>query len=330
MQRSLCLASLVLFACLILPQPSVMASPPCVRPPENVVYATFIQPLEKVSRWDESTWDALFARFEALHLREIVVQWTAFDDMDFTATATRILHMAEARGMKVWIGLRHDSSWWKGIAGPQPALEAYLWKTFRQQTAAANRLVPLVALSPAFSGFYLPMELDDTTWSAPERRACLLRVLTHFKETCVALMPTIPFAISGFANGHESPDGWAYFWLQIIQASGVQRVYVQDGVGAHKLLPDEAALYLAATRNAMNRAGVETAAVIEAFNELPPTPTSPFRAEPASLPSLLEQACLAASTGVRTLAIFSVPDYMTRFGSPAGETLGREWQRLLN
>ncbi|MFD1379453.1 DUF4434 domain-containing protein [Fodinicurvata halophila] len=53
-----------------------------------------------------------------------------------------------------------------------------------------------------------------------------------------------PVSISAFANGDLPADNWANFWQEILEQSGIDELYFQDGLGVGKLEPTEVTLYL--------------------------------------------------------------------------------------
>ena len=325
--RLSCLLILCALFLALLNPPALRAQTADTLPP--VAYSTFIQLTNDMEAWTEQDWTELFSRFEALRIGEIVLQWSEYDTWNLFPATERTLRMASQRNMRVWVGLKHDSSWWTGITYAVEPLKAYLWKVFSGQARLGEAILDTCMAYPAFAGLYLPLELDDSTWNQPQKRHILFQTFRHFRATFMARHPGIPLAISGFSNGVDSPDAWAMFWKETALAAALNRVYVQDGVGAGKLRPQEAGLYLEATRRALESIGVETVAVVEAFIQTPSKPGVTYAANPTTLPLLAEQVRAAAAAGIRDVAFFAVPNYMTRFGGPDAATLGREWQKLL-
>ncbi len=55
--------------------------------PPPGLYGTFIQLSQAHGSWDEDSWRRLFGYLAQLRAREIVVQWTVYDDTAFYPTA---------------------------------------------------------------------------------------------------------------------------------------------------------------------------------------------------------------------------------------------------
>ena len=161
------------------------------------------------------------------------------------------------------------------------------------------------------------------------KRAVLLDALKRFSAQIFSRHPIIAVALSGFANGVTSPDEWGKFWKEVAKAALLKRVYIQSGVGVHKLTSEQAATYIAAVKRELAAINVDVVAVAEAFTQLSSGSEAVFRARPVSLESLLQQIHAILAVGGREVALFSVPDYMTFIGGEEAEVLGKAWEQAL-
>ncbi|PYN51170.1 MAG: hypothetical protein DME00_02765, partial [Candidatus Rokuibacteriota bacterium] len=90
--------------------------------PPPRLHGTFIQLSQAHGSWSEDSWRRLFGYLAQLRTGEIVVQWTAYDDMAFYPSTRlspvaeppleTILTLADELDMTVRVGLAHDSAFW--------------------------------------------------------------------------------------------------------------------------------------------------------------------------------------------------------------------------
>src|SRR2546429_8462673 len=73
----------------------------------------------------------------------------------------------------VYVGLVAESQYWAHLRQPLPQVEKSLGRLRSQAISVARQLLPTVALHASFQGWYIPEEIDDTTWRTPDWRAGL-------------------------------------------------------------------------------------------------------------------------------------------------------------
>jgi hypothetical protein len=293
---------------------------------------TFIQPLRPHGEWHTQDWANLFRYFKELQLSHIIIQWTVYDDLAFYPTTgaqqvphpplETILRLADEAAMGVYVGLVSESRYWAQLRQPLPQLEKYLGHLRSHAVAVARQLLPMVQQHPSFQGWYVPEEIDDTTWRAPDLRAVLYTHLNRLSAHLHKLTPTKKVALSGFANGRLDPQAFESFWRDLLQNASIDVVLFQDGIGVKKLELSELVFYLTAMRNATQAHQRDLKIIIEIFEQVagPPLDDQPFRAVPAGLERIRQQIEVAASY-VPALVAFSIPEYMTPLGGPAAERL---------
>lgn len=116
------------------------------------------------------------------------------------------------------------------------------------------------------AGWYLPMELEDQQFQAPERREALQRQLKEFRMRLDG-----PLHLSAFSAGKLAPSAYAG-WLGDLAGLGIQ-VWWQDGEGTGALPARVRRAYAGALPCSI---GI----VREAFRQVS-QPDQPFRAQPA-------------------------------------------------
>ncbi len=297
-------------------------SPAATQNPPARLTGTFLQLDARHREWSEAQWSELFDRFRKLELSQVIVQWTVLDETAFYAAngsgapaVERILSAAYRAEMSVWLGLCHDSRYWSWVGGDPKAVGRRLKQLRSRSLAAARDLTALAKASPAFAGWYLSEEIDDVNWRSPEARQTLL---DHLKIETVGLKELTPggkVAISGFTNARVSPNRFRAFWKDVFEASAIDLVLLQDGIGVRKLELPEFPLYAGALAEAAKRAGRECGIVVELFRQTggQPLDNGPFRASSAPFQRVRRQLELAGRFAGPIIG-FSVPEYM----SPAG------------
>jgi hypothetical protein len=295
------------------------------------ISGTFLQLTTDHKNWTEEKWSELFGYFRRLQLSYVIVQWTVYDDTTFYGPASdaaleKVLARAAQSGMKVWIGLFHDSQYWNRI-GDRPAVTArYLQQLRSRSLAAARDLAPRLKEHPGFAGWYLPEEIDDINWQRPEVRKELLRHLELESKELRVLAPDANVAISSFSNARLSPAQFQNFWSSVFRATSIGTVFLQDGVGVGKLELDELPLYAGALAQAARAEGRDFRMVVELFRQTSGQPfdSGPFKASPAALQRIRRQLEIAHQF-TDLLVGFSVPEYMTPLGVAGAEQLYRDY-----
>ena len=203
---------------------------------------TFIQPLRTHGAWHAQDWANLFRYFKELQLSHVIIQWTVYDDLAFYPTTDghqvpnppleTILRLADEAAIGVYVGLVAESHYWAHMHQPLPQVEKYLGRLRSHPVSVARQLLPMVAQHPSFQGWYLPEEIDDTTWRTPDWRAVLSTHLHHLSAHLHRLTPTKRVALSGFSNGMLDPHAFETFWTNLLQRASIDVVLFQDGIGA--------------------------------------------------------------------------------------------------
>ncbi len=273
---------------------------------------TFLQFWAAHLEWEPERWNRLFGYLRAMRVRELIIQWSGYDGIDYAPLVERVLSMAEPHWMCVKVGLRYESRWWRDLdADPSDAL-----KRVEQRAAeSALDLERLVKQRRAFAGWYLPEEFDDAHWSSA---VPLLGDSLKSVRSRVARL-----SVSGFTNRTLAPRRLAEFWRAVASRSGVDEVLFQDGIGAGKMPLNEWPAYAAA----LKVLGGRLTFVVETFEQ--PGRSEEFRATSAPMDRVLAQCRIARQYSRRAPIAFSLPEYDTPAGGVDAERRYEEYlQRL--
>ncbi|GFK92582.1 hypothetical protein NNJEOMEG_00407 [Fundidesulfovibrio magnetotacticus] len=330
---ALTLALLCLLAA-ALPPGHAQAGPPRFQ-------ATFFQPLRGHEQWPPERFERLFDELAALGVREVVVQWCAFGRTRFLADPSgrdaealplleRLFPLAEARGMRLRLGLVHDPEWWAKTSRSPDVVEVYLKRLELDSLALAKDLLARFGGSPAFAGWYLPQELDDVRWNGP-RRALLSAHLKGLAAGLKSLDPARDAGVSGFVNGFLDPLALREWLVELMRESGLAHFYLQDGVGVRKLTLAELPPYLEAASQAAARGGWTLHPVVEVFEQThgEPLDQEPFQARPADMSRVAAQLAAAGRFAPEGITAFSLPEYAMPADGPLAAALNAAYRRYL-
>lgn len=313
-------------------EPATFAKNPVSTPPA-VIQGTFLQLLNAHNDWKNEQWIELFGYLKKLHISQIVLQWTVYDQTAFYPSQHHqtisnppletILRLADEENIHVSIGLIHDSDFWKKIGHRSADLSPYLQSISSRSTSTATELSPILRKHPSFKGWYITQEIDDLNWRTPEAQTTLFSHLRDLSSFLHVLTPNAHIAISGFANAGTDPKFLKEFWTTLLQkAPAIDQVWFQDGIGVGKLKLATLPPYLGAVQNAAISQKREFRTIVEIFRQVggPPINTENFHAIPASIEQILNQLNAAAPYSCATIA-FSVPEYMSPLGGHAASEL---------
>ena len=296
---------------------------------QTCIQGTFIQLAGENTRWDKPAWRAVFKSLQELQIRNLILQWVIYDDMAFysshhlasapAAPLETILDLAEAAGMRVTVGLSHDSAYWSRIKNRDK--QSYFATRLRKNIAVAAELLPLVSGRKSFAGWYISEEIDDINWQQQEDREILFAYLKNLSDFLRSNRPDVKVGVSGFANYQTAPSAVESFWTDLLgNATGINTVYFQDGIGVAKLDLKNLGNYYQAIRNATKATRRDFIPIIEAFEQTSGAPifVGEFSAVPTNLPRLLRQIQIAERYSVQRVA-FGIPEYLTPSGGAAAD-----------
>ncbi len=74
---------------------------------------TFLQPWRRHLKWSESHWGMLVEWLDALRIRDVALQWTEWNGIDYSELPGRMAELLARRRMKLWLGLSFDEEFWR-------------------------------------------------------------------------------------------------------------------------------------------------------------------------------------------------------------------------
>ena len=303
---------------------------------------TFIQFTADNATWPQSRWETLLDGLRQTGVNRLVVQWTVLGDTSFFKRVTKrgpsfdvletVADAAQARGMTLILGLDCDSRWWERIATVPESLSAYLETLLARRLETAQALSAMFAGRPCLQGWYVSEEIDDVNWLEESKRAPLASYLKRLRSGLEKLDPGRRTWISSFANGKMSPGAFHDFLAALLSKSGIDGLLFQDGVGAGKLKPSEARLYMESACLAARESKAAFMPIVEIFEQTsgPPIDDKPFQARPAPLVRVLAQLKLAGDFGQDGIAAFSMPEYASPVAGPEALTLYLQYRKYLD
>ncbi|MDF2096642.1 DUF4434 domain-containing protein [Aquibaculum arenosum] len=292
----------------------------CPAPPQGSFLQLY---LDQGPPWEHTSAQAL-QRWKALGAQEIVLQWSAHGspgDERFAlierGAVQALLEAGAQAGVRIRLGLRYDPGLWDPrnhdegrsadghttVTAPPSELETYLARRLRDQEALVAALGPF-ANHLAFAGWYIADEIDDRNWTSPARRAVLNDYLADVADLLHSVAPGVDIAISGFSTGWMPPQEWAAFWTDLLTATGIDRLYFQDGIGAGHLEMTELPHYLPPLAEGLQQAGHGLSVVVELFG----AGGQDEAFGPADPERVMQQLALAAVTRAPTVS-FALPHY---------------------
>ncbi len=305
--------------------------------------ATFIQLWADHWNWPQARWQETFRHFRALGLKEIYLQWTVYDGLNYYTPGVnslgatgqagknppvgQILQLARESGMSVHLGLAFDSGFWQN-AKPGPQLAGYLASQYRRSASTAAELARLYGRDAAFAGFYIPEELDDLMWPAGQPRDLLVDHFARLSRELETLAPGKALTISGYGGARTEPAKLQAFWTELLSRTRFTTVMFQDGIGVGNLPLAYLRQYLDAMKQAADQAEKELRVIVETFRQVDGEFNGrSFRAIPAPFALLLPQMQIAAPYSAGGLVAFTVSDYLTPQG---GDDAARSYQSYLD
>ncbi|WP_349919587.1 DUF4434 domain-containing protein [Aeromonas veronii] len=209
---------------------------------QGIIY----QPQLRDAAIGEARWDEILAQVKREGFDTLIVQWTrygeAFAKPEESAWLTDRLKRVNEAGLTLILGLYSDPEFFQHQDQSAGHLDRYLGQQESHNLSLAQEWQARLG-EGHIAGWYLPAELDDLNWRAPERQALLARHLASLGKALNELNP-VPVYISSFFTGKMSPE--AYREMLTLMAQNGVSLLVQDGSGTGVLSQPERNLYLSA------------------------------------------------------------------------------------
>jgi hypothetical protein len=256
-------------------------------------------------------WKAELQVMRSLGIRTIVLQYSGdehgnYDDQYPEHRPVRsLLAAADQLDLQVLLGLYADERWPHAVPD-----DAWLPPPLGDPTDR-NRLFQLCAAFNSCMGWYIPQEIDDSTWGNLQGA----QRITGFLSGAVARLhesaPRRPIAVAPFFAEALAPEVYAAWWEYVLQRVPVEIVMMQDGTGARGTPLPSVARLLQALAPALARNQVELWSIVEVFQQTAGSPIDEgeFAAIPAGFAEVNERLRIEHPLADRTM-VFSLLDYM--------------------
>lgn len=271
-------------------------------------------------------WQELMAELRESGLNHIVIQWLQFDGSpnNYADQLEALLNACRNEPLSLMIGLSLSSTWWSESSLQTDRLQQELADNIQVATSVASMLRD----HPCFIGWYIPHEAEATALTE-QQDAALLQFYSQLSKALKRLTPGKLVSASGYHQSKQI-DGFdpVYWWRNLVETAGIDRLYFQDGRGVIRLAPlavsDKLIQELA---KVLPHRRTELWIVIEAFEQLDPgSQDSEFRAI-ATTPQRLCQQVQQMQSLAAPMILFTFADYMRGpIGSRAAD-LGEHWRR---
>lgn len=292
---------------------------------------TFLQIWNKHSTIGRRHWKNLFADLKNLGFSQVILQWTQYDNYQFSSPASpaldNLIAAAAENDISLWIGLSYDSKFWDKIQHQSTKqLQTYFDARTAGNKILLENLEKTIAAAPAriIKGIYISDEIDDLNWVKPENRAAFSAYIKELSDLVSTYTSVRTLAISSFSNGISRPIQYASYISDIIDGTGITTLFFQDGVGVGKLTIPQSGFYAQALNDRL-RSDTTVWTVVELFEQT--KPDEEFAARPATFDRVLAQIESAKAATPGTIAVFSAPDYLLSNFSGIKTSLGDSWQQ---
>ncbi len=222
-----------------------------------------------------------------------------------------IMAAAEQVGFDVWLGLSLDPAYWQGSfdAAASAASNTELMLLLEERYGA----------SPALAGYYLPEEIDDRSFVAPEAHAAMTDYLSAMADAAHAIER--PVMVAPYFGMNPDAEAYAAWWDTTLASADIDVIALQDGVGTRRTTAAQGVPVFAALKAVTDRHGVALWSDLEVFEQTHGWPVDDlaWQSQPASIDTLTEQLELEAPY-VDKFVAFDFTHYMSpRLGGQAAQ-----------
>ena len=275
-------------------------------------------------------WSADMSSMKGIGITHLIIQWCSEPSISYFETESlpheeqydavaHILSAAADQKMTVTLGLQQDPFYWSQITARDRVLRDYFLTRVARHAKVQAALLERFGGQAAWTGYYIPDEIDDLTWRQPGKAK---RVKDYVALMCRVLREhdaSRPISISAFFRSRTAPDVFVASMRNIISTNSVDKLLLQDGLGNEDPAPRYIPLYYEAFQKAWPADYASLGCVIEVFNQVSAM-SEPFKATPAT-PERVRIQLDHASKFFSDLILFTYSDY-------ANPALGEEAKKL--
>jgi len=232
-----------------------------------------------------------------------------------------ILVAAERLGMRVFLGLGLDPTFWQGQFDPLASAE--------ENVALMLRLEELYGASPALAGWYLPEEIDDRRFVAADVHEGVMVYLEAMARAAHERTGR-PVMVAPYFGMNPNGPAYAAWWDATLTRAPIDIIALQDGVGTRRTTTEEGVGVFKALAEVAARHGAALWSDLEVFEQVHgwPVDAGPWQARPATIERVRHQLELEAPW-VEKIVVFDFTHYMSPRLAGAAEELYRGYQAYL-
>lgn len=289
--------------------------------------ATFVQLNEDQLHYGQSEWANILDGFRHIGIRTVILQYTgdeygSYDGRQPGAVPIRgLLDVANEKSIEVFLGLYAEPSW-------PSRFDLDVLPPPLNDPESAQSFGALCREHRACAGFYIPQEIDDSTWAPESKRPALRDWLERTSAQLRRLAPGFPIAMAPYYTRSLSPEDHAAFHADLLRNRPVDIVMLQDGIGSGHGSMEALGPMLSAMRTSLESRNIRLFSVLELFDQEsgPPRDDLPFSSRPAAF-GRVYSALRAQLPHVDRVVAFSLLDYMAPERSEAAAKLYRDYLR---
>ncbi len=277
---------------------------------------SFIQPWDDEYFPNHELWHSEFLIHQRLGIDEIILQWTRWgddlgEDIKLPAWLETAIIAADQSGAQIWFGLHYDPTFIENLKDEgQPYLDRRLQQTRELASLLKAEISDLEDSDKIFAGWYIPDEIDSELLLDSKHR----QLITHYTtQTRIALNEILPgpVAISGYTDLKNNPQKLAFHWHNLMAASSMDILLLQDGLGAKLMEPYSSRRLQRAINSAFHKQSHEVIPVVEIF-EIDPRSID-FRTIPTSMNTMKSRLRNARFSDEQPVALFSLSSHILKF-----------------
>lgn len=303
---------------------------------ENVK-RTFIQLWDKDSQRSVEEWEKQFSELKDIGFSELILQWSSYgwtdkptanfvDDTYSEIYLSNIIQAAKIQGIKVWIGLHYDPSWWDRIEANDNLTQEYLNFRLIKTSSKIQQLSEIIKINNfdinVIAGWYISDEIDDVNWNTKNRFNLLSNYFSSISHSLNQEDLNLPIMISSFSNGNLSSVELSDFITKITKQSNIDILLFQDGIGVNKLSLQQLKKYLPPLSFNLKKANKSLGLIVELFQL-----QSNNNLVTSSYSQIAEQISIAEKWSNEYLTVFSAFDNLLAKNKPRTKALLKRWQR---
>ncbi len=200
----------------------------------------FYQPLLN----DKIEWREIFSTMNSFGIKILILQWSRYDVVDFMKQKgwlEEILKEAEAKNIKVIVGLYSDNKYFKNIENKSLNLSSYFDTIYNINIQQAKQVYSVAKEFSNFLGWYFTEEIDDLNFKEKKKEEALK---AYFKRLSKGIkrVANRPIFLSAFYGQNSPPKEYASMLNRVIP----KRIHLllQSGVGAKLVKFEESKSYM--------------------------------------------------------------------------------------